>query len=254
MKNRLNKIALLSLVLACFMSCETDVIDTYSGKDNIYFTYAETAVNWGRGLELRDSIGYSFAFKKPEVQSMVVNIPLAVQGTVSTQDREVKVVIDAGSTAKEGVHFEIPKQTLLRAGMAVDSIPVTFIRTPEMENQSFSLILHLEPNNRFSTDFDKMVTENGTLSLIELEITISDILNKPMRWFDYYLGNFTAKKLFLMSELLDFDPIIFSQSPDLALQLYFATFMQRYLNTQEASGNIIYEDDGSKMIMGLGVQ
>lgn len=257
MKKLINHIVLLSLVLLCFMACETDAIDTYSGKDNIYFTYAESGDDFiVGGRERRDSIGYSFAFDEPEVQQMLVKIPFAVQGNVSTEERVVKLVVDEASTVIEGTHFEIPSQVILGAGKAVDSLPITFFRVPEMKTENLSLVLRLESNENFTTDFKSRVINSDTLSLVKLKITINDILKMPLGWYDYYQGDFTAKKFFLMSELLDFDPIDFNDPRivNLGVQQYYATFMQRYLNEQEAVGNTIYEDDGSKMVMGPGVQ
>lgn len=259
MKKLLNNIAILSVVLLSFISCETDQIDTYIGNNNIYFTYAESGGNFSRsGKELRDSIGYSFALTKSDVQQMLIQVPISVQGIVSSQEREVNLIIDDASTAIEGTHFEIPNQILFKAGAAVDNIPITFFRTSELKTENLSLVLRLEPNKYFSTDFKTKIFNNDTLNLVKLKISINDILEKPSVWFDFYLGSFSSKKMSLMSEILDFDPSIFDANAPVFLSLsklnYFAVFTQNYLNVQEANGNTVFEEDGSPMIMGPGVQ
>lgn len=258
MKKLLNNIAILSVVLLSFISCEKDQIDTYSGKNNIYFTYAESCGNFSSsGKELRDSIGYSFALKKLDVEEMLINVPIGVQGVVSTEDREVNLVIDHASTAIEGTHFIIPKHIVFKAGVAVDNIPVTFLRTSELKTENILLVLRLEPNKDFSTDFETKIFNADTLSLVKLKININDILEKPSVWFDFYLGSFSSKKMSLMSEILDFDPSIFDDSAPIKLSWsklnYFGVFTQNYLDLQDYKGNTIFEDDGSPMIMGPGL-
>lgn len=56
-----------------------------------------------------------------------------------------------------------------------------------------------------------------------------------------------------MCELMDLDPMMFNQQtggvgltvPDVQ---YYQSFMKRYLADQKASGNTIYEDNGTEMI------
>lgn len=258
MKKMLINITLLSLVILSFNSCGKDEIETYSGKDNIYFTFAESGGDFTINVatDRRDSIGYSFAYEKPEVEQKVVKIPFGVQGNVSSQDREVKLVVDPSSTVIEGTHFKMPDHVVLGAGKAVDSLPVTFFRVPEMKSERILLVLNLESNENFATDFSIRSTDRDTLNLTKLKITIDDILEKPSGWYDFIQGDFTLKKFLLMSELLDFELIDFTDlyKVDLGVQTYYGTFMQRYLNEQEAAGNTIYEEDGSKMVMGPSVQ
>lgn len=256
MKNNIKIIGFLLITMIGFISCEEDQIDTYTGSNNIYFTWAEKGAYFTSGFARKDSVGYSYALIKADVTEMLVKVPIAIQGKVATEDRTINVVIDERSTASEGIHYVLPENIALKAGNVYDSIPVIFYRTDEMKDQNFSLILKLEPNENFSTDFQNQIDGENILSLTELELTINDIVQEPAAWYAYYLGDFSAKKIFLMSDLLGFDPGDFEVRGIIstAEMLYFGSFMQRYLNEQRLAGNTVYEEDGNEMVMGLGVQ
>ncbi|MNL07062.1 hypothetical protein D3C87_1277220 [compost metagenome] len=83
---------------------------------------------------------------------------------------------------------------------------------------------------------------------------MNDILKKPFRWQDSYLGVFSRKKLLLMVEIVDADPAYIDGSPSIGVLQAWGKYMQRYLNDQKVAGNIIREADGTEMIMGPLVQ
>ncbi|MBK0368311.1 DUF4843 domain-containing protein [Flavobacterium agrisoli] len=252
----MKKIAFLSIVFLAilgFSSCSEDEIDTYKGTDNIYFSPAVYAlVNNG---SLIDSTGFSFGFDNESVTEKTYYIPIRVQGTMSNVDREVKVAIDPTSSAVLGTHFSLPENIVMRAGSVIDTIAVKVKRTPDMKEHPFTLVLNLEANENFATNMQSKVTNvltQKTLSFTRFKLTFDDMLTQPIGWYVPYLGVFTAKKLFLMCDLMSLDPSMFNQNrglPGLGISdfSYYRDFMKRYLADQKASGNTIYEDDGTEM-------
>lgn len=258
MKN-LFKFLGLAAVLAGFSSCSENEIETYSGTESIYFTYVEYGPDAFNTISSKpfDSLEVSFAYEAPEILEMSMKIPVAVQGQLADVDRTYKVGVTNESTAQQGVHYLLEQEQVIHANQRLDSLEITLLRTEEMKTDTITLTLELLPSDDFEVLMKDEVVNKITGEVREFnkfDLHITDILNQPRYWFAHYLGDFSAKKLFLMCDLLDLDPNMFNERVLLGDFQYYGTFMQRYLNEQEAAGNTIYEEDGSKMIMGAGVQ
>lgn len=252
----MKKIVILSIVLLSFLgftSCTEDKIETYKDTDNIYFSPAVYPyVSLNGATAVTDSTGFSFGFDDASITKRIYLIPVRVQGKLSTIDRKIKVTVDPTSTAVQGTHFTLPENIVLRAGREVDTIAVTVLRTPDMKTNPFTIVLNLEDNELFTTKMKTKVTNiltQKTMSFIRFKLTFDDKLSQPTGWFASSLGVFTAKKFFLMCDLMDLEPTMFNNKlgapglgiPDMA---YYAGFMKRYLADQKAAGNTIYEADG----------
>ncbi|WP_426484316.1 DUF4843 domain-containing protein [Flavobacterium sp. 2] len=256
----MKKILILSITLlfiAGFSSCTKEEIETYSGKDNIYFSPAVVSyISLNGAKVLTDSIGLSFSLDNPTITGRLFKIPIAVQGKASNVDREVKVSIDPSTTAIKGTHFTIPDKIIIPAGKVVDTIRVQVIRTPDMKKSTFSLVFNLEENEFFKTEMKTRVTNaltKKTMSFISFELTIDDLLSQPKGWIVGFFGTFSAKKFFMMCDLMHLDPVIFNSSPGaVGLSIpevqYYQSFMKRYLVEQKAAGNTIYEENGTEML------
>lgn len=256
----MKKIALLSVVFLSilgFTSCSEEKIQTFKDTDNIYFSPAVFPYVTVNGVELvtADSTGFSFGFDDSTIKERVYRIPVRVQGNMSNVDRKIKVTIDPMSTAVKGTHFTLPENIVMRAGKVVDTIAVTVLRTPDMKTNLFTLVLNLEENEAFTTKMKTKVINvltQKTMSFTRFKLSFDDKFSQPMGWFDPFLGKFSAKKFFLMCDLLNLDPAIFKQRPGspgigIADLQYFQNFMKRYLADQKASGNTIYEENGTEM-------
>ncbi|AWK07073.1 hypothetical protein HYN56_23705 [Flavobacterium crocinum] len=254
----MKKILILSLVFLSLLgitSCNRDDIETFHGQDSVYFEYSVYGISIQGAKTVADSLGYSFALEKATVTEMIYKIPIRVQGKVSDVDRNVKVSVDPKSTAIEGTHFELPQTIKISAGKEVDTLAVKVHRTADMKQNSYLLILNLEENDSFKTDMKSYLNKltGKTLSFITFKLSLDDKLTQPTGWYASALGVFTAKKFYLMCELMDLKPEMFNQklgAPGLAIADfgYYQGFMKRYLADQKASGNIIYEEDGKEMI------
>jgi hypothetical protein len=254
----MKNILILSIVFLSFLgitSCNRDEIDTFKGQDNIYFEYAVYGVSIQAIKTPTDSLGYSFALEKASLTEVIYKIPIRVQGKVSDVDRNVKVSIDPKSTAIEGTHFELPKTIKISAGKVVDTIAIKVHRTPDMKQNRYLLMLNLEENDSFKTAMKSYTNQltGKTLNFISFKLSLDDKLTQPAGWYAAALGVFTAKKFYLMCELMDLKPEMFNQklgAPGLAIADfgYYQGFMKRYLADQKAAGNIIYEEDGKEMI------
>ncbi|MGY0426528.1 MAG: DUF4843 domain-containing protein [Polaribacter sp.] len=256
------KIIVTCLIALGFLACEKENLATFSGKDLIYFRWAKEGDRGRLGVGTQrsnkiDSISVTFAYGAPNKLDTLIKIPIKIQGFISSQDRLIKVkVIDTSSTAKLGVHYTIPDKIIIPADSIVGNIPITFMRTPDMKKQIFSLKLQLLENKNFKTTLwgtkDKNTATSKTLSYTEFTITISDILIKPDGWrgLEDFMGHYSAKKLHLFAEVNKISVPNYSKSPDIALLFGKLQIFKGYLIDQKRAGTPVLEEDGTEMTLG----
>ncbi len=257
MKNKFQLIIALLLVVCTLTGCEKDNIDTYSGKNSIYFTWTDTSplIREDIFIDATDSMAVSFGFDGPNIHKKIFKLPVSIQGVLPNNDRQYKVVVDPQSTAIRGQHYDLPDEYVFHAGFPRDSISIVFYRTPDMKKKSLTLTLELRPNNNFVTNKLTNINASGdTLSCTKFTLLISDIITEPDGWGVYWLGKFSLKKILLMSKVLGVDISIFNEELSLGEMQYYGVIMQRYLNMKISKGETIYEEDGTVMIMGILVQ
>lgn len=253
------KIILVFLTFVSVLSCEKD-IKVYDGESNIYFlrSVSPDKVNSALFDKVYDSLVVTFAFD-PLKNDSLVRIPVSITGKPVNMDRDFNVAVSSLSTAVAGVHYEaLPSSFTMHAGQVIDTIPVKLLRTPDMVSNEFTIMLELQPNEHFKTGMIDQVANATTgqkLSHTTFKLKANDVLTKPSRWLDTYMGIFTRKKLLLLSELLDIPVDALNQTTTSISQvIFYAKYMQRYLNEKKAAGETIYEDDGTEMEMGPSAQ
>ncbi|SFG92062.1 DUF4843 domain-containing protein [Pedobacter insulae] len=243
--------AIMTVMLG--LSCEKP-LETYSGKSSIYFNEAGRLPVYS-GEPIKDSTNLSFSLAKSK--DSIINMVIAATGATSDVDRTYKLVINPSSTAIEGKHYEfLTRDFSIKKSKTLDTVKIKFFRTMDMQATNFLLSFDLEENESFATLMSyKTINSAGKIhSFVNYRWFVNDIIKRPGRWLDVYLGTFSRKKLFLMVEVLGVDPIKLDSSVSIAETLAYGKFMQRYLNDQRAAGNTILEEDGSAMIMGSAAQ
>jgi hypothetical protein len=255
MKN-IHYLFLACATITCLFSCEKE-LHKYEGKPTVYFN--ETARPLAYSSEvLKDSTVISFSLTKGTTVDSLVHMVIATIGNTVDNDRPYKIVPNSSSTAIEGKHYEIiNKDFSINKNQLRDTIWLRFMRTPDMKDQNFLLSFDLIENENFPVDMQYKITNQTTsqrLNFINYRWFINDIIKKPTRWLDFYLGTFSRKKLNLMVEVLNVDPQYMDTNISIAETLAYGKFMQRYLNEQKAAGNLILDEDGQPMNMGSAAQ
>jgi hypothetical protein len=255
MKKYIKTIVSCCIIALAFSACETKEIGTFSGKDVIYFQWAVD----GREVASQkiDSTAISFALELPtEVLDSLVLVPVKVQGFTSTEDRSVSVSIMESSTAEQGVHFTVADNIVIPANEYVGYVPVTFNRTEDMKEQIYSLKIQLLENENFETTLFGTDTNYGnsdkTLSYTEFEITVSDMLTEPDRWYslEKYIGAFSVKKFYLFAEVNQMDLPNYNVIPVWGEFYGHIAVFKAYLEAQANAGTPVLEEDGSLMTLG----
>jgi len=241
------------IFLTTLLSCQKE-LHKYEGKPAIYFNEAGRLTAFG-GEVLRDSTVMSFSLAK--AQDSIVNMVITTTGAKQDIDRPYKLVINANSDAVVENHYEIlNKSFFIKKNQLSDTVKIKFFRKVDMQAKTFLLSFDLLENENFSTEmkYRVLAATKKKNSLINYRWYINDIIKKPGRWLDGYFGIFTRKKLLLMAEVLGIEPAYLDASVSIPETIAYGKFMQRYLNEQRAAGNIIYEENGSEMVMGSAVQ
>lgn len=248
-------VAQLAVVLTC-LSCGNDEIMNFEGKDVIYYKWAVESVNpLILNPNYMDSTSVSFAFQQPEIQQLTYVIPIKVQGSAKYYEREVSVSVSSQSTAQEGVHFTLPQKVVIMSDSINGYLPVTLLRTEDMKDQEFSVILNLDANENFDNNLlETRKTPNGDryVKYSEFQIVVSDILSQPQYWPTNFLGEYSEKKLYLWAEVLEVpvpDWNAVNPQADLTFRASVSVFKQ-YLTIQELRGTPVLEDDGTPMTLG----
>ncbi|QTE21328.1 DUF4843 domain-containing protein [Polaribacter cellanae] len=254
MKKYIKTIIATCLVGLTFFACENEDIATFSGKNVIYFQWAIDGKDFAANKI--DSTSITFAYKLPsKVSDSLIKVPIKVQGFISDKDRTVKINILKTSTAKKGVHFNIADNIIVPANEIIGYIPVTLNRTADMKLKPFSLKLQLLENKNFKTNLKgskKSSNANRLLNYTEFELTFSDILTEPDKWFilKSWIGDFSTKKLYLFAEVNKIPVPNYNKFPDFGNFLGQLAVMKAYLAAQKNAGTPILEEDGSEMTLG----
>lgn len=243
------------MVLTMALGCKKEPLLTYDTDDNIYFNYKVGP------LEIpSDSLIYSFAYSDVNVQEATIGIPLAVTGLPNENDRTFELEIDPSSTAKEGVHYDA-FTTIVHAGKVRDTLKIRLHRTPDLASGRKTLYFRLKPNASFKTNIPIGIgNSRDTTQLLRFMIVTTDILEAGPNWSDYqyYLGDFSVKKMKLMNELFQMPLDLWTVPLTTAITtdvIYYGSLMSRYLTDQELQGNTIFEADGiTPMKMGFHFQ
>ncbi|WMI64178.1 DUF4843 domain-containing protein [Aestuariibaculum sp. YM273] len=256
MKNIIKIITVSLSVVLTFLSCGNDEIMSFEGKDVIYYKWAVESID---PLLLNpnyiDSASVAFAYELPEVQQVVYEIPIKVQGSTRYFEREVSVSVSSSSTAQEGVHFTLPDKVVIMADSINGYLPVTLLRTEDMKEKELLVVVKLEENENFNNNLlETRKTNNGErfVSYTEFQITVSDILTQPQYWPTNYLGDYSEKKLYLWAEVLEV-PVPDWNSEDPTFDRTFSaavSVFKQYLTIQELRGTPVLEDDGNPMTLG----
>lgn len=255
MKNIIHNLALLLLLSVAVLSCKKSELITYQGKADIYFD-AATKLPGYSGEIITDSTIVSFAYST--VQDSIASIIIGITGAMTDYDRTYKLQVSPVSTAIAGKHYDfITTDFVIKKHTLKDTLYLNLHRTADLQTTESLLILNLEENDNFVTNMrDKLLstTTGKLISYVTYKVYVNDIIKRPSGWFDFYLGTFSRKKLFLMVDVLSVEPGFFIGTPSLGVLLAYGKFMQRYLNEMKIAGKTIYEEDGTEMIMGAGAQ
>ncbi|MCK9305255.1 MAG: DUF4843 domain-containing protein [Bacteroidales bacterium] len=267
MKKNKYIIIIFSLILFWMIQgCEKEIMN-YQGKPGVYF-----AVQHGSTAGNENTWPYqpntNVEFFKIQEDRATVNIKVMATGSVADHDRSFTVKINADSTnATEGGHYEpLSGDFFIPAGEAYTNVPVTLIRTDDMQERDVVIGLQLLPNDNFELAFPEWDAVKGLLdgNIVDSfdaslhSIVINDVMAKPGRWVggqnsdgseSGYWGVFSREKLELFCEYFDLTYDDFNDAdkmPSVFRKQIYITISKVLIKALE-EGNPILEEDGRLM-------
>lgn len=264
-----NKYILIIFSLFLFLiiqGCEKEIM-SYQGKPGVYF-----AVQHGDRGGNENTWPYqpktNVEFFKIQDDRVTVYFKVMATGSVADHDRSFTVRINADSTnGTEGVHYEpLSGDFVIPAGKAYANVPVTIIRTGDMQERDVVIGLQLLPNDNFELAFQEWDAVPGLLGGNVVDsfdaslhsIVINDVMVKPDIWVGSQnsdgsesgnWGVFSRKKLELFCEYFNLTYDDFNNAekmPSVFRKQIYITISKVLIKAFE-EGNPILEEDGRLM-------
>ena len=256
------------LIISLYISCKKNSLETYSGQNNIFF---QNKLSNGTYIPV-DSGVFSFGYVAPEITEAIFPIIVMTTGGRSNQDRAYKLLIDPSSTLVKGRDYSIVNENFsIKSGQVSDTLFVRLHRNAELKKENLTLLFKLESNENFSTSMHSQEIGTGnskyTSYFTQFTLKANDIPGAPDFWNPAkspsasliigYLGKFSGVKFKLLMERysLNLEELTApGYMPSVANIFAWAYGMKSYLDEQAASGNLIMDEDGNPMVLGVYIQ
>lgn len=200
---------LLSLLTLCFFSCAEDEIQTYHGKQYLYFSDLVDSEE--------ESINISFN-NYPLDDELTVKVTLRLVGDPFAVSTPYKVSVVAEKTSALKENYELPVTPVFQPNVAEDIFELKLKKTESLK-EDVTLLLKIEPNEYISGSINQYET---------IKIVFNNVESKPL-WWDYdtekvYLGIYSRIKyeslvLYGGDEALNFGELNSAQKRKCALRL-----------------------------------
>jgi hypothetical protein len=269
MKSYLTRLALLAAMLAG--SCGYEGLPTYSGQDQIYFTYADDVL-----ANMVDELFVHFGYDDPMKPETTLYVSVKVMGSVADVDRPVSfVVVDSLSTATMGRDVELlPERSFVPAGEIFGSVAIKIKNTTALRDTLLRTSIRLVENEYFRADYTKTrfsnVNTEGKIVSTEYHLRFDNASDMPRLWIENLVqctsmfGEYSNTKFDLMCSLLGFDRSYFSYDEgnptelfNARINLYSLSWIQtinRYLQEyREKNGYPLRDEYGNEVKMGTNI-
>ncbi|NQX39179.1 protein of unknown function [Pedobacter steynii] len=253
------------LITGTHLSCKKSGLIVYESARSLYFdvTPKEAFLNpEGDPTKTTDSVMVLFSFMENAVTETELKIPIKMAGIQSEVPLAYTIAINpVGSSATDGVDFELPKQLHFPSRQSVDTLRIKVKRTKGMLQKALTLALELKPNENFEVVLKPNILKTRATNV---RCYFSDILSPPPGYVstetvsgaDFYYGTFSRKKLSVITTAAGniFLPPPTERTVYYTLLMrdpsFLSSVLNSYLQMQKLTGNTIYEEDGTEMAAG----
>lgn len=247
MKTR--NIFLWLLLLLVLSACEEKEVETYSGKEGIYFNQRIRI-----GNILTDSTNFTFVYVDEAEKEAIVSIPVQLVGRAVDKDRPVNIKITGGS-AIEGEDFTINEKVVLPADSSSFDFEVTLNRTLELQNTSKTIEFAIEENEFFQPviTHETVDKQSGTkVTALRHKIEFSELFIEgaaPAAWVTQMVA-FTPQRFFLVTRVMNIPRSDFNDRSKIteARFQYFISEIRKYVAEQMLLENPdpeIFDEEGN---------
>lgn len=190
------------LLLLVLSACEEKEVDTYSGKEGIYFNQRVRIGNL-----LTDSTNFTFVYTNEAEKEAVVSIPVQLVGRAINKDRPVNIKI-TGGTAVEGVDFSLMENLVLPADSSSFGFEVTLKRTLELQNTAKTIEFEIAENEYFQPIITHETVDKQSdikVTAMRHKIEFSELFiagAAPAAWVTQITA-FTPQRFFLVTRVMN---------------------------------------------------
>ncbi|MBK5720353.1 DUF4843 domain-containing protein [Dysgonomonas sp. Marseille-P4677] len=243
MKNIYIKLLLLLFASSVFISCENSELESYSGKDDVFFEYSlskSSSFDNGQGrTEVIDSVSIRFGYDNPVKKDSIIKIKMRLLGTYVNYNRPINFVLDTSSTAKLGEDIELlHDMSYMDANSRDGYIFVKLINTEKIKERAITAVIKTAPNDHFLANYDKIEEASKYNVEDKMKSNIFRIFydaknGMPILWaaregdFKRAFGTYSIVKFNFICDVLDLNYEYFTYNPS-AGEVASAIFSQRF--------------------------
>lgn len=241
--------AIIGLAAMTLAGCKSEIAQ-YSGTAGVYFAMNAGATSAGTDTMYLETSTLPFIITGSTDSTF--KLLVKIMGPVSSHARHVRVEVDPQQTTAMPEDYEpLSNYYTLPAGEVYAAVPIKFYRRASLEGAERILTVRLVANNDFSLPI-KMWRNSSTesVNVVSHSIVISDKYVQLPGYSVGYFGPFSEKKMKLLLEIFDMQLSDFNQRLSITVGRTMGQRFDRYLKEQEAKGNTVYEEDGTKMVAG----
>lgn len=183
---------LLILSVVLWTRCSTDEIEKFDERNYISFDVNEIEEGY-------PELSYTFTFSEESVREAIYEVPVVYAGRYNNKVVSFSwQVVEEESTAVLNTHYQLldGDASFIEAGKNVGVAKIKLLRTGDMQNNFYELVLQLVENKSFKPG-----------AIDRVKIVITDQLVKPDYWvwdpYDHYLGNYSSMKFRLWLEFMN---------------------------------------------------
>lgn len=229
--------------------------------------YFQRVSSWivGGAETYSDSTAVSFSGASASITTRTINVEIKTMGKQRNYDRPVKIVVDPlRTTAVEGVHFEVRTDTIaVKANMSTVQMPVRFLRTADMTENTYCVAFKLEDNEHFKCYLPTYKNTNSYTSTGKLIpgdkyiISVSELYTAPRYWdtASPFFGVWSPLKYVVVNTVCEWTTTDWSNAAMTGQKIQYgrlhfaAVQVQLYLQEMANAGTPVKDNDGSYMIL-----
>jgi len=204
---------IICIAVVFLYACEYETLPTYSGVDNVYFSYAAV----GGGGSVVDSTSIMFGYDMIPRADSLITIGVRILGSVTDYPRPVDFVLEQRSTAQLGIDVELlHDRSVVPAGSINGRIVIKLINNESLENgASLTAAIRLIENEHFKVDytFSERFRANSNFwnyNATRYRVWYNNNNERPNMWtpgafessFTHAFGSYSREKFRLMCEVL----------------------------------------------------
>ncbi|WP_281631577.1 DUF4843 domain-containing protein [Flavobacterium luteolum] len=258
MKNKINLYSALLMIffVLVFSSCEKSEIITIDEN------YGGIAFFTASGSTEADSLSYSFAYNTTELERDTIFIDMRLTGEIKSYDREIGVTAAEGTTAVQGVNFELPK-VMLPAGEYAVKYPLVLFNTPDLTTKDFRIVLKVIETKdlkigALGREIGTTVIANGgirnsstTINMDKYVVNFNNKLTEPDYWAGLEAsgyGTFSITKFQFMLKTLGTEKMELAAQWNYNQTLSYLVQMQNALQAYEQQNGEMIDENGQPVL------